>query len=105
MSLNKAGAARGDAYVDDGESYPPGPSRKLHFVASDCELKIESKGEYCITQKLETITVLGVPQQPTTVSLNCEPIDEWTYDAANEELVLSNLCIELDTAETKVSWQ
>ncbi|KAG9311239.1 glycoside hydrolase family 31 protein [Chiua virens] len=48
VSLNKAGTASGNAYVDDGESYPPGANRILDFSASDCELEIWSHGAYGI---------------------------------------------------------
>lgn len=104
VSLNKAGTAWGDAYVDDGESYPPGANRILNFFASEGELDIQSKGEYSIGQKLETITVLGV-QQPTVVALNGEKVEGWTYDGANEELIVSSLSIELNAAQTKLSWE
>lgn len=102
--MNKAGTASGDAYVDDGESYPPGPNRILNFSAHDGELDIEGEGEYYILQTLETITILGV-QQPTTVTLNGEKIEGWTYNGANEELVIPNLSIELNAPQTKLSWE
>ena len=104
VSLNAAGTALGDAYVDDGDSDPPGPNRILNFSAGECSLVIESKGEYWIDPKLETITLLGV-QQPTTVMLNSETIEGWTYDGANEELIVSNVCIDLNDAWTKLSWE
>lgn len=104
VSLNKAGTAWGNAYVDDGESYPPGANRTLNFFASDGELDIESRGEYSIRQKLETITILGV-QQPMAVTLNNETIEGWTYNDANEELIVSNLSTELNAAQTRLSWE
>ena len=94
----------GNAYVDDGESYPPGANRTLNFFASNGELAIESKGEYSIHQQLETITILGV-QQPTTVTLADDTIEGWTYNSANEELIISNLSIELNAAQTKLCWE
>jgi alpha-glucosidase len=104
VSLNKEGTASGNAYVDDGESYPPGANRILSFFASDGEVDIESRGEYSIRQKLETITILGV-QQPTAVSLNNKTIEGWTYNGANQELIVSNLTTELNAAQTKLSWE
>ncbi|KAF8132870.1 glycoside hydrolase family 31 protein [Boletus edulis] len=104
VSLNKAGTALGNAYVDDGESYPPGANRILSFSASNGELDIESTGEYPIPQTVETVTILGV-QQPTTVTLNGDTIEGWTYDGANEELIISNLSIELNAAESKLCWE
>ncbi|KAG6370671.1 glycoside hydrolase family 31 protein [Boletus reticuloceps] len=104
VSLNKAGTALGNAYVDDGESYPPGANRILNFSASNGELDIESMGEFSIHQKLVTVTILGV-QQPTTVTLNGGKIEGWTYNGANEELIIPNLSVELNAAQTKLSWE
>ncbi|KAG9311232.1 glycoside hydrolase family 31 protein [Chiua virens] len=104
-SLNAVGTASGNAYVDDGESYPPGPNRTLNFYASNGELEIQSQGDYVIDQKIETITVLGVAQQPTTVILDSEEIQGWTYEAVKEELVISDLSLELNDAQTTLSWK
>ncbi|KAF9220372.1 glycoside hydrolase family 31 protein [Gyrodon lividus] len=103
VSLNAAGTASGDAYVDDGISYPPGPSRVLTFQAGGGTLKIESKGEYSILQKLETITVLGV-QKPMTVTLQGKAVHGWSYIASTEELVVSDACVNLN-GETTLSWE
>ncbi|KAG8221683.1 glycoside hydrolase family 31 protein [Butyriboletus roseoflavus] len=104
VSLNMAGTAWGNAYVDDGESYPPEANRTLKFFASCGKLDIESRGQYSIDQKLETITILGI-QRPTTVTLNGGEIQGWTYNVANEELIMSNLCIELNAAQTQLCWE
>ncbi|KAG1898688.1 glycoside hydrolase family 31 protein [Suillus fuscotomentosus] len=103
VSLNAAGTAFGTAYVDDGISFPPGPSRSLTFQAAKGTLKIESKGEYTILQKLETITVLGV-QKPSQVSLQGSPVKGWTYKEATEELVVSNTSVNLD-GQTTLAWK
>ncbi|EIW75810.1 glycoside hydrolase family 31 protein [Coniophora puteana RWD-64-598 SS2] len=60
VSLDKGGNAFGTAYVDDGESSPPGDSRTLSFVAQGGALTISSQGGYDIQQKLESVTVLVV---------------------------------------------
>lgn len=104
VSLNAAGTAWGDAYVDDGESFPPGANRTLSFSASWGKLNIESTGEYNIDQKLETITILGA-QRPTTVTVNGGGIEGWTHDVANEELIISGLSIELNAAQTQLCWE
>lgn len=103
VSLNAAGTAFGTAYVDDGISFPPGPSRSLTFQAAKGTLKIESKGKYTILQKLETITVLGV-QKPSQVSLQGSPVKGWTYKEATEELVVSNTSVNLD-GQTTLAWK
>ena len=86
------GTASDTAYVDDGISFPPGPSRSLTFQASSGTLKIESEGEYVIQQKLETIIVLGV-RKPAQVTLQ---VKRWTYEEVTEELVVSNTSISLN---------
>ncbi|KAG2343401.1 glycoside hydrolase family 31 protein [Suillus weaverae] len=101
VSLNAAGTAFGTAYVDDGISFPPGPSRSLTFEAAEGTLKIASKGEYAILQKLETITVLGV-QMPTQVSFQGSLVKGWTYKEATEELVVLNTSVDLNGQATLV---
>ncbi|KAG1730127.1 glycosyl hydrolases family 31-domain-containing protein [Suillus paluster] len=101
VSLNAAGTAFGNAYVDDGISFPPGPSRSLTFQVAEGTLEIESKGEYAIQQQLETITVLGV-QKPTRVTFQGSPFKGWTYEDATKELVVSNASVDLNGQMTLV---
>ncbi|KAG1879989.1 glycoside hydrolase family 31 protein [Suillus subluteus] len=102
VSLNAAGTAFGTAYVDDGISFPPGPSRSLTFQAAEGMLMIDSEGEYEILQMLETITVLGV-QKPTQVEFQGSPVEGWTYKEATEELVVSNTSVNLNGQAT-LAW-
>jgi len=95
VSLSASGTAFGTAYVDDGISFPPGPSRSLTFQASSGTLKIESEGEYAIQQKLETIIVLRV-REPAQVTLQGQTVKGWTYEEVTEELVVSNASISLN---------
>ncbi|KAH7909433.1 glycoside hydrolase family 31 protein [Hygrophoropsis aurantiaca] len=95
ISLTADGNAFGTAYVDDGISYPPGPSRSLTFQAGSSSLKITSEGAYQIEQKLETITILGV-QKPTSLKLQGQDVQGWTYSEPQEELVLSNVNVNLN---------
>jgi len=103
VSLNVAGTAFGTAYVDDGISFPPGPSRSLTFQAAEGVLKIESDGGYEMQQKLETITVLGV-LKPTQVTLEGGTVREWTYEETIKELVMSNACVDLNGRVT-LTWK
>jgi alpha-glucosidase len=102
VSLNAAGTAFGTAYVDDGISFPPGPSRSLAFQASEGTLTIESMGEFAIQQKLETITVLGV-QKPAEVTLD-GPVQGWTWDEATEALVVSSVSVDLN-GQVTLAWK
>ncbi|KAJ8583907.1 hypothetical protein M405DRAFT_827759 [Rhizopogon salebrosus TDB-379] len=102
VSLNAAGTAFGTAYVDDGISFPPGPSRSVTFQAAEGMLTIESIGEFAIQQKLETITVLGV-QKPAEVTLD-GPVQGWTWDEATEALVVSNVSVDLN-GQVTLAWK
>ena len=102
VSLNAAGTAFGTAYVDDGISFPPGPSRCLTFQAAEGTLKIESKGEYAIQQKLETITVLGV-QKPAQMTVQGWMV-QGTYEEVTEKLVVSNASVDLN-GQVTLSWR
>jgi hypothetical protein len=64
---------------------PAWAGRCLTFQAAEGTLKIESKGEYAIQQKLETITVLGV-RKPAQVTVQGWMVQGWTYEEAIEEL-------------------
>lgn len=49
--LNTGGTPLGNAYIDDGASYPPGSSRRiLNFSTYNRELDIERTGAYFIHQ-------------------------------------------------------
>ncbi|KAG9005981.1 hypothetical protein FRB93_009082 [Tulasnella sp. JGI-2019a] len=104
VSLTSNGGAFGTAYVDDGESYPPGPSRTLTFQAVSGKITIASKGAYTIGQKLEVLTILGVTQKPNTVKVNGKAVVGWTYSAGQQEVVLSNAGLDLNQGMTTLSW-
>ncbi|KAH7909434.1 glycoside hydrolase family 31 protein [Hygrophoropsis aurantiaca] len=99
LSLSKDGEAFGTSYVDDGISYPPGPSRTVIFRVKNGALNIETEGVYDIKQRLETVTVLGV-HQPTQVTLQGQGIQGWTYLEAQQKLVVSNVTIDLNQGIT-----
>ncbi|EGN94282.1 glycoside hydrolase family 31 protein [Serpula lacrymans var. lacrymans S7.3] len=104
ISLDTAGTAFGNAYVDDGISSPPGPSTVLTFTVANGELNVESKGEWAIEQMLEEITVLGVQVKPTGVTLSGAPVKEWTYEEGQEALVVSNISVVLNESST-LAWK
>ncbi|EIW74552.1 glycoside hydrolase family 31 protein [Coniophora puteana RWD-64-598 SS2] len=103
VSLDKDGNAFGTAYVDDGESDPPGDSRTLSFATQGGALTISSQGSYGIAQKLESVTILGV-QKPSSVSVGGQAVGNFTYLDATQELVVRNVTVDLNEG-TKVTWQ
>ncbi|KAH8111170.1 glycosyl hydrolases family 31-domain-containing protein [Phellopilus nigrolimitatus] len=94
-SLPESKEAFGTAYVDDGESFPPGPNTTLVFHANLGQLTAKSEGTFEISQKLEQVTVLGV-KKPSLVALEGKNIASWEFFESQEKLVVSNLTIDLN---------
>ena len=88
------GYAFGTAYIDDGETVPPTPNSTLTFKAREGELTVAHHGTFEITQKLDTITVLGV-KRPASVKLNGALIKS-QYIEAQQKLVVQGLSIDLN---------
>ncbi|KAJ7248672.1 glycosyl hydrolases family 31-domain-containing protein [Mycena rebaudengoi] len=98
------GSAFSTAYIDDGISDPPGPSTTVTFQASKNSVKITSEGEFKVVQKLVQVTILGVETKPTLVSVSGNAVQEFTYNSAQQELVLTGLAVDLNEGTT-VSWK
>ncbi|KIL65252.1 glycoside hydrolase family 31 protein [Amanita muscaria Koide BX008] len=91
------GSSFGTAYLDDGESYPPGPSRELTITASVGEVSIKGEGTFQIEQNLEEATILGVSTPPESVSLNGKAVGGWEYFEQQKRLVVSGLATDLNS--------
>ncbi|KAJ7064072.1 glycosyl hydrolases family 31-domain-containing protein [Mycena amicta] len=100
---NSKQSASGSAYVDDGVSDPPGPSRVLSFTAQSGSLRIASAGKYSIAQKLAQVTVLGVAKKPREVIVGGK-VAKFSYAAKQQELVVSGLSVDLNKATT-ITWE
>ncbi|PFH47654.1 glycoside hydrolase family 31 protein [Amanita thiersii Skay4041] len=87
VSQTTSGHAFGTAYLDDGESNPPGPSKKLTITSVSCQVRISGQGSFRIDQKLDEITVLGVFTKPSLVSLNGDAVKDIEYQAQQAKLV------------------
>ncbi|KAI5116414.1 hypothetical protein M0805_008490 [Coniferiporia weirii] len=94
-SADGVASAFGTAYVDDGESFPPGPSTTLTFNAWRDQVIVEPKGTFEITQKLEQVTVLGV-QKPSQVVIQGSRLADWEYFEGQEKLVVSGIKADLN---------
>ena len=88
------GYAFGTAYIDDSETVPPTPNSTLTFKAREGELTVAHHGTFEITQKLDTITVLGA-KRPASVKLNGALIKS-QYIEAQQKLVVQGLSIDLN---------
>ncbi|KAF9269738.1 hypothetical protein L218DRAFT_1072524 [Marasmius fiardii PR-910] len=102
ITLSSDGQAFGSYYLDDGLSFPPGPSTNLTVVSSGNQLLINPEGQFNITQPLQEITILGVGERPSTVTINNHSITSWDYEDPLGELKLSNLTLDLNTAQAVV---
>lgn len=106
VSQTSQGLAHGTAYIDDGITYPPGPSRVLSFVSTKQGVSITGEGALQVGPKLEDITVLGVGSKPTSVWVNGRhaSTDMWTYVPRQEKLVALGLNASLNQAWL-LSWE
>lgn len=102
ISQSADGSASGSAYIDDGETLPPTPSRTLEFHASKGSLKISTQGNFHVSQKLDTITILGM-SKPSNVIINGKSVKSFEYLPAQQKLVISKLSIDLNHA-VNVKW-
>ncbi|KAF7362662.1 Glycoside hydrolase family 31 protein [Mycena venus] len=97
------GSAFSTAYIDDGLSDPPGPSTTVTFQASKSSVTITSEREFEVVQKLVQVTILGVETKPTSVSVGGTAVQEFAYNSAQQELILTGLTIDLNEGTT-ISW-
>ncbi|PCH40069.1 glycoside hydrolase family 31 protein [Wolfiporia cocos MD-104 SS10] len=96
VSLSANGSASGTAYIDDGETIPPTPNTTLTFIAADGLLNINSGGDFEVQQNLSTVTILGVTNQPESVGVKGVHDTNWEYFPSQEELVLTDLGLNLN---------
>ncbi|OCH87273.1 hypothetical protein OBBRIDRAFT_169586 [Obba rivulosa] len=98
------GYAFGTAYVDDGETIPPTPNRTLTIHAQRGEVRVQSQGDYDVTQKLAAVTVLGAAQtKPDRVLVQGSAASSWEFDEGLQRLVVSDLELNLNQPVT-ISW-
>ena len=96
VSQDSRNRAFGTAYLDDGDSYPPGPNRELTIMASAGEVRIKSRGSFHVDQGLDEATVLGIPARPRSVSVNGNGVRSWEYFARQNKLVVRGLGVDLN---------
>lgn len=105
VSLDKAGTAQGDAYIDDGETQWPTPSRSVAFSASKNHVQgSPDGGDYDVKQRLGGVIVLGVQTKPDSVMLGDKKIDSFKYDASLQRLNVTGIDGDLNKS-WKLSWQ
>ncbi|KAJ3574598.1 hypothetical protein NP233_g1666 [Leucocoprinus birnbaumii] len=88
ISLSPNQQAFGTAYIDDGDSYPPGPNKTLTFISTEGQLRLLSRGTYHVAQRLQEITILGVSARPHSVTFGDKSLPQWIYQEALDKLVV-----------------
>ncbi len=70
VALGTESTASGSLYIDDGESLVQNATLYVEFTASANALHASARGTYMDTNPLANITVMGVQQSVTNVTLN-----------------------------------
>ena len=60
VALDASGCAKGELYIDDGESLKPSATLEVKFAASAGTLNVTVTGDYKDSNALANVTVLGV---------------------------------------------
>lgn len=103
VNLNNKGKASGEAYLDDGITPPPLPSRELRFSASNGSLSGRvSSGDYEIQQKLANVVLMGVKSKPGKVSIDGSDA-KFDFDDSKQLLNVTGLNADLSSG-WKIEW-
>ncbi|KAE8358117.1 glycosyl hydrolases family 31-domain-containing protein [Aspergillus caelatus] len=92
-SLSSNGTASGQLYLDDGESVSPEDTLSVEFLASKSTLRASARGTWKETNPLANVTVLGVTEKPSSVTLNGQKLssDSVKYNATSQVLHVGGL--------------
>lgn len=91
-ALDQLGAAQGVLYLDDGESLVPDAATWVQLSASNTSVAARPSGNFTDTIPLANVTVLGVPQQVSNVTLNGQAVtDGWSWNSATHVLSITGL--------------
>lgn len=105
--LDAAGHAFGTAYLDDGESDPPGLSTELIIAGEDGNTLhvIPRVRGWRIASPLALVTVLGIKGRPKAVMLDDKsvPSGTWDFDAGLGRVVVQKLAVDLNRS-FRLSW-
>lgn len=93
VALGSEGNASGKLYVDDGESLAPNATLFVELTASRGTLYASARGRYEDANPLDCVTVLGVANPVSTVTLNGKAVKGKgiKYDATSKTLTVSGL--------------
>lgn len=93
VALGLEGSASGSLYVDDGESLTPNATLYVEFTATQGTLYASARGRYADTNPLDRVTVLGVTDKVSNVTLNGNAVDAETinYNTTSKTLTVGSL--------------
>jgi alpha-glucosidase len=104
VSVDRSGSATGGAYVDDGSSNLPTPSKELTFKAVSGSLSGSADGDYYIDNKLDDFILLGIAKQPEKITVNGRDAhSSFIFDAERNLLNITQADIDINKAWT-VTW-
>ena len=90
VALGNTCSARGELYVDDGETIDPpaGTTTTVELNYRDGRLTVAGRFGYESGAGWKTVSILGVAREPRRVSLNGKPVEKrgYKYDATRKVL-------------------
>ncbi|KAB8754778.1 hypothetical protein FH972_026566 [Carpinus fangiana] len=92
-ALDMEGSATGSIYLDDGESISPNATKSVDLTVTGNALYASSIGTYEDKVPLANVTILGVPQIPSGLTLNGEtlPMSSVDYNTTSKVLRVTGL--------------
>ncbi|PWY87204.1 extracellular alpha-glucosidase aglu [Aspergillus sclerotioniger CBS 115572] len=92
-ALGSNGTASGQLYLDDGESISPNATLHVDFTVSQSSLRSSARGRWQERNPLANVTVLGVSQEPSAVTLNGQRVSAGSvkYNATSQVLFVGGL--------------
>lgn len=106
-ALSKSGTASGNLYIDDGESLKQNATLFVEFTASNQTLYASARGLYKNNNPLANVTILGVENAPSTVSLNGRSLaanSNWAYNSTSKVLDVVKLNNVTSSGAWTVDW-
>ncbi|KAH6712376.1 hypothetical protein BKA61DRAFT_676169 [Leptodontidium sp. MPI-SDFR-AT-0119] len=84
------GTAKGNLYVDDGESIKPNATLFVEFSLTQSTLYASARGTYKDSNPLANVTIMGVPSMVSNVTLNGAALpSRWAYNGTTRVAVKS----------------
>lgn len=87
-ALAMDGTALGKLYLDDGESQQVTSALFVDFVIQDQKLLISPYGNFHVRPALDSIKVLGIQNEPSSVTFNNETV---SFSFENSTIIVQNL--------------